>query len=82
MKDYSSQSVYGVESTEMHKEVFQYHDYSKQWEENENNIEKVEEYQNIDQFNYTTVKKYDIHMRQPPVHRQRKVSISIRTIFY
>lgn len=74
MKDYKTQSTYEVEPTERHDEVFQYHNNSRQWEENENNIDQ-EEFNNSDQFNYEAIKKYDMHIRQPPIHRQRKVSI-------
>lgn len=64
--------MYEVEPNGRHNMVFQYHNDSREWEENENNLEKLEF--NNDQFNYPTIKKYDAHMRQPPIHRQRKVS--------
>lgn len=77
MKEYISQPVYEIEPTDRHKEVFQYHNSSRQWEENENNVEK-DEFNSLDQYNYPSVKKYDMHIKQPPLHRQRKVSISIK----
>lgn len=81
MKDYTSQSLYEVEPTDRHNEVFQYHNNLRQWEKNENNIDQ-EELNNIDQFSYTTIKKYDMHVRQPPVHRQRKVCVSLNIHIY
>lgn len=79
MKDYTTQSLYEVEPTARHKEVFQYNNHSRHWEENENNVDQ-EEFKNIDQFNYSSIKKYDMHLRQPPVHRQRKVSVKIKVV--
>lgn len=70
--------MYGIEPTDRH-EVFQYHKNSGQWEENEYNVNQ-EELKNIDKFNYTPIKKYDKHIRQLPVHRQRKVSLKKLTI--
>lgn len=77
IKDYTTQSMYEVESNDRHNDVFQYHNNSRQWEKNENSIDR-EELKNIDQFNYTSIKKYDMHIRQPPVHRHRKVSFYFR----
>lgn len=71
-KDYTTQSMYEIEHNDRCNDVFQYHNNSRQWEENENCVDQ-EEYKNIDQFNYTSNKKYDVHVRQPPVHRQRKI---------
>jgi len=73
--------MYEIEHNDRCNDVFQYHNNSRQWEENENCVEQ-EEYENIDQFNYTSNKKYDVHVRQPPVHRQRKVCVVIKIIFY
>ncbi|VVC41200.1 Hypothetical protein CINCED_3A015863 [Cinara cedri] len=70
--DYATQSMYDIEPTDRHNEVFPYHNNSRRWEENKNNIDQ-EKFKNIDQFNYTPIKKYDKLMRQPPVHRQRKL---------
>lgn len=74
MKEYATQSMYVVEPTDRHNDVFQYHNSSRKWEENENNVNQ-EELKNIDAFKYSTIKKYDVHLRSPPVHRQRKVNI-------
>lgn len=68
--------MYEIEQNGRHNDVFQYHNNSRQWEENENCVDQ-EEFKNIDQFNYTSIKKYDVHMRQPPVHRQRKVRFTV-----
>lgn len=73
MIDYATQSMYEIEPTDSH-EVYQYHNNSGQWEENEYNVNQ-EELKNIDKFNYIPIKKYDKHIRQLPVHRQRKVSL-------
>ncbi|XP_060848643.1 tubulin monoglutamylase TTLL4-like isoform X1 [Rhopalosiphum padi] len=70
-KDYTTQSMYEIEQNDRHNDVFQYNN-SRLWEENENCVDQ-EEFKNIDQFNYSPIKKYDMHMRQPPVHRQRKI---------
>lgn len=70
--------MYEVEPNDRHNMVFQYHNNSREWEENENNVDQVE-FSNVDQFNYPTIKKYEVHMRQPPIHRQRKVC---STYFY
>lgn len=73
--------MYDIEQNDRRNDVFQYHNNSRQWEENENCVDQ-EELKNIDQFNYTTIKKYDMHIRQPPVHRQRKVSIAVKIILF
>jgi len=65
--------MYVVETTDKHNEVFQYHNNLGIWEENENSIAQ-EDLKNIDKFKYTPIKKFDLMIRQPPVHRQRKVS--------
>lgn len=80
MKDYTTQSMYEVEQTDRHNEGFQYHNNLREWEENENNINQ-EEVKNVDKYSYTTIKKYDIPTRQPPVHRQRKVRLSVKYNF-
>jgi len=69
--------MHELEQNDRHKNVFQYHNNSRQREENENR-EDQEEFKNIDQFNYTSIKKSDMHIRQPPVYRQRKVNISVK----
>jgi len=74
MKDYTTQPLYEVEPTDRHKEDFKYHNNSEQWEENENNLDE-EDFKSINPFSYRTINKYDIHIRQPPVHRQRKVGV-------
>lgn len=73
--------MYEIDHNDRCNDVFQYHNNSRKWEENENCIDQ-EEYKNIDQFNSTSIKKYDVHIRQPPVHRQRKVTIAVKVIFY
>lgn len=81
MKDYTiQQPMYEVEPTDRHSEVFQCRKNLRQWEENENNINR-EELKNVEQFNYSTIKNFDIPIRQPPIHRQRKVSILVKLYF-
>lgn len=79
IKDYKNQSTYEVELIEKHDKDLLYHNNSKQWEENENIVDQGE-IKNNDQLNYDTIKKYDTHIRQSPVHRQLKVSVSVKTI--
>ncbi|VVC44640.1 Hypothetical protein CINCED_3A020272 [Cinara cedri] len=69
--DHTTQSKYDIESTDRRNEVLQYQHNSRRWEENKNNVDQ-EEFKNIDQLN-TPIKKYDKLVRQPPVHRQRKL---------
>lgn len=76
MKDYTTQQ-YEIEPSNRRNEVFQYN--SRQWEENENNVEQ-EQFSNIDQCICATVKKYDVKMRQPPVHGQRKVNVIVNAV--
>ncbi|CAI6358011.1 unnamed protein product [Macrosiphum euphorbiae] len=71
-KNYTTKPMYELEQNDRHNKVFQYHNNSRQREENENR-EDLEEFKNIDQFNFTPIKKSDMPIRQPPVHRQRKV---------
>lgn len=66
--------MYVVEPTDRRNDVFQYHN-SRKWEESENNISQEELEKSIDSFGYTAIKNYDVHIRSPPVHRQRKVNI-------
>lgn len=79
MKDYTASSMYVVEPTNIHNDFFQYHNNSKNWEENENNVNQED--LKIDHFNYTSIKKYDMLIKQPPVHRQRKVSFQKNHFF-
>jgi len=79
MKDYTTSSMYVVEPTDTQIEVFHHNNLIK-WEETENNLDQ-EDLKHIDPLNYTTIKKYDMHIRQPPVYRQRKVSISEKSYF-
>lgn len=64
--------MYEIEQNDRRNDVFQYYNNLKQWEENEN-CTNQDELKNIDQFNYTSIKK-NINIRQPPVCRQGKVS--------
>ncbi|CAH1733347.1 unnamed protein product [Aphis gossypii] len=70
-KDYTTQSMYEIEQNDRRNDVFQYYNNLKQWEENEN-CTNQDELKNIDQFNYTSIKK-NINIRQPPVCRQGKI---------
>lgn len=73
--------MYEHELIDRHNKVFQYHNNLRQREENEKRVDQ-EEFKNIDQINYTSIKKYDMHIRQPnPVHHQRKVNISVKIYF-
>lgn len=72
--------MYEIEQNDKCNDVFQYHNNLKQWEDNDN-CTNQEGLKNIDQFNYTSIKK-NINIRQPPVCRQGKVSITTILIFY
>lgn len=65
--------MYVVDPTDTHNEVLLYHNNLETWEENENNLAQ-EDLKNVDRFNYSSIKKFDMMLRHPPVHRQRKVS--------
>lgn len=80
IKDYKTKSTYEIELIEKHNADLLYHNNSKQWDENENNVDKGE-IKNNEQINYEAIKKYDTHIRQSPAHRQRKVSVSVKTIY-
>jgi len=64
-------------------DVFQYHNNSRQWEENENcHHQQHQEDFKIDQLNYTSPKNNNTHIAQSPVHRQQNVCIPEKIIFY
>lgn len=60
--------------------VFQYHGNSRQLEKNEKCVHQ-KEFKSIVQFNYTSIKNYNKHIRQSPVHCQSKVRISVKVFF-
>jgi len=81
MKDHTTQSMYEIEQNNYRpNDVLQYHNISRQWEENDNYVDQ-EEFKSIDQFNKTLVKNYSTHVRQSPVDCQRKVSIAVKIYF-
>ncbi|XP_026818449.1 tubulin polyglutamylase TTLL4-like [Rhopalosiphum maidis] len=66
-KNYITLSNHEIKQNDRHNNVFQYYNNPRQWEENED-CEDQEEFKNNDQFNYTSIKKYDMHTRQPPAY--------------
>ncbi|XP_050532720.1 tubulin monoglutamylase TTLL4-like isoform X2 [Daktulosphaira vitifoliae] len=57
--------------SDIHKEHYQYHSEMQKWEVNENGVTQGE-FINNDQY-YMPSNKVNLHVRQPPVHRHRKV---------
>lgn len=73
--------MYELEQNKSRNYTSQYHNNSRQLLINEKH-EDQEELKNINRLNYASIKKYDMPIKQPPVHRQRKVSISVKYFFY
>jgi hypothetical protein len=71
--------MYEIEKNDTCNNVFQYHNNLRQWDKNEN-CTNQDELKNINQFNYTLIKK-NINIKQPPVHCQEKVSITVKKNF-
>ncbi|XP_060857271.1 tubulin monoglutamylase TTLL4-like isoform X3 [Metopolophium dirhodum] len=71
-KDNTTQSIHEIEQNDRRNDIFQYHSNSRQWGEKENDVHQ-EELKIIDQFNYTSIKNNNMHIRQSPVHCQRKI---------
>ncbi|XP_050428184.1 uncharacterized protein LOC126838099 isoform X2 [Adelges cooleyi] len=72
-KELKTQSnINNIEAIGRHKEHYQFHNESRHWEKNENDLDH-NEFVNGDHYNYMAARKYDVHYRQPSVHRQRKI---------
>ncbi|XP_060848060.1 tubulin monoglutamylase TTLL4-like [Rhopalosiphum padi] len=78
-ENYTTQSMYEIEKNDTCNNVFQYHNNLGQWEKNKN-CTNQDELKNIDQFNYTLIKK-NINIK-PPVHCQEKIipTVSPKTL--
>jgi len=74
------QSIYELEQNDRRNNASRYHNNSRQLSSNEKHLNQ-EEFKNFDRFNYASIKNYDMQIKQPPVHRPRKVSISVKIPF-
>ncbi|KAE9535227.1 hypothetical protein AGLY_007960 [Aphis glycines] len=78
-KDYTTLSIYEIKQNDRYNDFFQYNNNSRQWEENENCIDE-DELKSIDQFNYSSIKNYDMHTRLVPTYCQDMAPISTNCI--
>ncbi|KAE9524189.1 hypothetical protein AGLY_015434 [Aphis glycines] len=78
--DTTLQSIYELEQNDRRNNASRYHNNSRQLSNNEKHLNQ-EEFKNVDRFNYESIKKYDTQIKQPPVHRQRKISPTVPSKF-
>ncbi|XP_025190868.1 tubulin polyglutamylase TTLL4-like [Melanaphis sacchari] len=72
-KNNTTQSKYELEQNGRRDDPFQYHNNSKQLLKNNENHVDQEDLKKIDLFNHASIKKYDMHTKQPSVNHQCEI---------